>query len=101
MTAELRHALQQQHGRAGFRCRLGRAQARRAAADDTNVGEQVLYRGVSFRQASDVNATISREVPDQSLEDRPDPARFVKALVVEANGQQPVQTVEQAQRVEL
>ena len=70
------------------------------AANHTDFGAHMLDFGVRFRQRMYVDPSQPRDVPYRMLEDRPEPARLVETLVIEADRQKAVQFVENAQHIE-
>src|SRR5215831_17932503 len=61
----------------------------------------VFDGAVYFRLIRHVDLTKPRDVAHRMLENRPEPTRFMKAFVVEADGQHEIQLVEYAQHVKI
>src|SRR5262249_377333 len=56
---------------------------------------------LDFRLIGHVNLPQSRDVAHRTLENRPEPTRFMESFVVEADGQHEIQLVEYAQHVKI
>src|SRR5262249_31815599 len=101
MAADERFSFEQHYIRATRLRRFRRRQSRRSCTDHANVCLEVFDCCMDCRGPFHIDATQPRNVPNGVLENRPQPAWSVEALVIKADRQKSIELIEGAQHIEI